>query len=52
MHCTRITTLEDQPMATIWRARHPDIVPEGEVRPAIPSRFMASAEPQTRLYWG
>ena len=51
MYCTR-NRVEDQPMTTIWRARHTDIVPNVEVRSAIASRCTSSAEPQTRLFWG
>jgi hypothetical protein len=42
----------DQPTTTIWRGPRPDIVPKGEVRATISSRFTSSAEPQTRLFWG
>jgi len=40
---SRPTTIEPEPQA--------DIVPTGEVRAAISSRFTSSAEPQTRLFW-
>ena len=38
-------------MTTIERGPRRDIVPNGEVRAAITSGFMSSAEPQTRLFW-
>ena len=41
---SRPTTIEPEPQA--------DIVPTGEVRAAISSRFTSSTEPQTRLFWG
>jgi hypothetical protein len=36
-----------QPMTTATGER-----PEGEVRPVTSMRFAASADPQTRLFWG
>ena len=31
--------------------RKPDIVPNGDVRPAIAPGFATPPEPQTRLFW-